>query len=509
MADSQLMCMDDDHVNQKISESKPEFYYSEEQRGAIEQLLKNGDGAFKLRIKEDNVKEFLSAREIKRIRQTFQQVQECESEGEDKSEGDPTESRSHSGVQSTYWPELSDTDVPPLDIGWPDTGFYRGVTRVAVHTHPPKDNGPHIKQVIRGLIQEAKKVIAIVMDDFTDVQIFQDLLDAALKRSVAVYMVLDAVGVSGFTDLCRCLPITAFHLRNIRVRTLEGIGLALSFGKLPGILCSKYMLVDGDKLLSGSYSFTWSASRIDRNVVTIMSGQVVEFFDSDFRELYAVSKALDLYKELRISAPSKPKATPVPVKAEPRPNHIPITSRFQADPVTVTLGNIRAPAHKYHNPKYSLVVGNTMGLTNSCQDLTTGKRIGEISPGIMQRFLQDGKALSDRVIAPSVPLPAPGVTPETEGKGGIKKKLRSTFRINLGRKTPSKDANEEAKTNSDAKHPPTHMEDTIGELKPKLNDKNIDGSSKLSGLSISSADKEGLQNHKDHRRKPKGVCTQS
>lgn len=41
--------------------------------------------------------------------------------------------------------------------------------------------------------------------------------------------------------------------QNLRVRTLKGAGLALSFGKLPGSLSSKYMLVDGEKVLFGSY----------------------------------------------------------------------------------------------------------------------------------------------------------------------------------------------------------------------------------------------------------------
>lgn len=49
--------------------------------------------------------------------------------------------------------------VPPLDIGWSgSSGVYKGVTRVSVYTHPPKESGPHIKQVVRRLIQEAQKV---------------------------------------------------------------------------------------------------------------------------------------------------------------------------------------------------------------------------------------------------------------------------------------------------------------------------------------------------------------
>lgn len=41
--------------------------------------------------------------------------------------------------------------------------------------------------------------------------------------------------------------------QNLRVRTVKGAGMALSFGKLPGSLSSKYMLVDGEKVMFGSY----------------------------------------------------------------------------------------------------------------------------------------------------------------------------------------------------------------------------------------------------------------
>lgn len=170
MAESQLVVMDDEHVNEKIPETRPEFYYSEEQRAALEQLLRNGDGAFKMRLKEDNIKDFLSAREIKTLRKSFQEY-DTESDSEatvhERTKGS---SSADSGVHSTYWPQMSDTEIPALDIGWPgSSGLYKGVTRVQVYTHPPKETGPHIKQVVRKLIQEAHKVRAHqIRDTSTD-----------------------------------------------------------------------------------------------------------------------------------------------------------------------------------------------------------------------------------------------------------------------------------------------------------------------------------------------------
>lgn len=161
MAESQLTCMEDGHIGAKVPESKPEFYYSEEQRAAIEELLKNGDGAFKTLLKEAKVTDFLSAREIKLLSNTFKQY-DSGNEGDSSAAGSEQGADADSGVHSTYWPQVSDTEVPALDIGWPNTGLFKGVTRVAVHTHPPKDNGPHIKEVVRRMIQEASKVTGVL-----------------------------------------------------------------------------------------------------------------------------------------------------------------------------------------------------------------------------------------------------------------------------------------------------------------------------------------------------------
>ncbi|XP_023666569.1 protein FAM83F [Paramormyrops kingsleyae] len=358
MAESQLGILDDCHVNEKVPEWRPEFYYSEEQRAAIEQLLRHGDGAFKMQLRDDNAKDFLSAREVKTIRDTLQPYA---ADGDDSSCGSPT----HSGLPSTYWPQLSDTEPPPLDIGWADGAIYRGATRVSVHTHPPKDRGPHIKEVARRMIQESSKVIAVVMDLLTDLHILQDLLDAIVKRSVSVYVILEVRGVPHFLDMCSRLQVMAPHLRGMRLRSVQGCGLALSLGRLPGSLGSKYMLVDGEKVMFGSYSFTWSCSRLDRNVVTVLTGQTVDVFDTDFRELYAVSQQVDLYKEFHMAKPA------VPVPVWPALDHrVPPTmpaSRFQQESGQARL---KVPAHKYHNPKYSLVVGNSLGLAVSLQDLT-------------------------------------------------------------------------------------------------------------------------------------------
>ncbi|XP_068607429.1 protein FAM83F [Brachionichthys hirsutus] len=362
MAESQVTCMEDGRIGTKVPESSPGFYYSEEQRAAVEELLRNGDGAFKVRLRDDNTTDFLSAREVKVITSAFRRY------GDDVSGPGAAGSDADSGVHSTYWPQMSDTEVPPLDIGWTGGGSFRGVTRVAVHTHPPKENGPHVKEVVRSLIQEATKLVAIVMDMITDPHILQDLMDAASRRSVPVYILLDNQGVPHFLDMCSRLRIGVQHLRNIRARTLQGLGFNLSFGRLPGSLCYKYMLVDGDKVMFGSYSFCWCTSRMDRNMITVMTGQVVEFFDQDFRELYAISEKMDLYKEFHVSPPAPDKTATLRSKSGSRRPSIVTTSRFQVSLGDSRKTNIKIPAHKLYNPKYLLAMGDVARPTGSLQE---------------------------------------------------------------------------------------------------------------------------------------------
>ncbi|KAL7861264.1 hypothetical protein AOLI_G00176130 [Acnodon oligacanthus] len=508
MAESQLICLDDEHVNAKIPESKPEFYYSEEQRAALESLLRDGDGAFKMRLREDNIKDFLSAREVRWIRDTFREYEGAGGGGGDSEpcgSHSPRNPSADSGVHSTYWPTMSDTEVPPLDIGWPSSGFYRGVTRVSVYSHPPKENSPHIKEVVRRLIQDSTKVVAVVMDLLTDLLILQDLLDAASKRGVAVYLLLEEQGLPHFLDMCSRLQISAQHLRNLRVRTVRGSGLALSMGRLPGALCSKYMLVDGEKVLFGSYSFTWTSSRVNRNTVTVMSGQVVDYFDNDFRELYAVSDKVDLYYEFHITKPPMP-APGIKAPAAPSQPALPVSSsRFQVSLGDSKQVNLKVPAHKYHNPKYALVVGNSLGITGSLQDLSKLKDYA--GQNHMEKLLHTGGGSNQRV--ESKPPQSPVSLKETdENKGEVKnplpfglKKQRSSFRLFLKGRSPSQSpdlrtANDSTDSKMANHSPPKPVKDLANASKEANHSKEASHSKEVPSKTTSHAkDPPKIANH--------------
>lgn len=152
MAVSQLQCLDDHHVNPRINESKPEFLYSEDQRLALETLIRDGREAFFKYVESRALRGFLSDPELETLRAS---VEPYEADSElfpgDAAEGDPP-------LSLHYWPDLSDTSIPQMDLGWPDSAAYRGVTRAAVYCQPPIDGQAHIKEVVRRTIAQAQKV---------------------------------------------------------------------------------------------------------------------------------------------------------------------------------------------------------------------------------------------------------------------------------------------------------------------------------------------------------------
>ncbi|KAI5616086.1 protein FAM83G-like isoform X1, partial [Silurus asotus] len=329
MALSQIQCLDDNHVNWRVSESKPEFLYSEDQRLALEALISGGREAFDAFVKERELRPFLSEPELERLCRTVEQYQPgAEPTNPDSAVlGEPA-------LSLQYWPDRSDISIPDLDLGWPDCNSYRGVTRVNVYMQPPVDGQAHIKEVVRKTIAQAQKLIGIVMDVFTDVDIFKDLLDAGFKRKVALYIIIEQASVQDFLQMCDRAGMHDGHLKYLRVRCTGGSEFhTRSSKKVQGVLSQKFMFVDGDRAVSGSYSFTWTASRLDRNLITVLTGQAVETFDKQFRELYLTSRGVNLSK---IKLTNLPEPEPVPVPA----------------PVTVPSA---AVARKLINPKYSLV----------------------------------------------------------------------------------------------------------------------------------------------------------
>ncbi|KAG7271322.1 hypothetical protein CRUP_014719 [Coryphaenoides rupestris] len=254
MALSQLQCLDDNNVNLRTHDAKSDFFYCENQRLALEVLLRDGREAFRAFLKERELRGFLSDPEL----ETLTAAAEPYDPGSDVLLGrsDDSGDADAEPLSLRYWPDLSDTSVPELDLGWPDCASYRGVTRTNVFTQPPLDGQVHIKEIVRKTIAQAQKVIAVVMDVFTDVDIFRDLLDAGHKRKVSVYILLERTALPHFLSM------------------------------------------------------------LDRHLVTVVTGQAVDSFDRLFRELYGTSSAVDLQRVAMEPEP-EPQPLPQPVAVAP------------------------------------------------------------------------------------------------------------------------------------------------------------------------------------------------
>lgn len=90
------------------------------------------------------------------------------------------------------------------------------------------------------------------------------------------------------------------------------------------------------------FSFTWTASRLDSSIITVLTGQAVDLFDQLFQDLYIMSNAVNLNK---INLEKEQKLEPI----------LKMTPALQPS-ATMAL--------KLINPKYSLVSGNAAANSN-------------------------------------------------------------------------------------------------------------------------------------------------
>lgn len=164
-------------------------------------------------------------------------------------------------------------------------------------------------------------------------------------------------------------------------------------------------------------------------MITVMTGQVVDFFDRDFRELYAISEKMDLYKEFHVSPPANVTAT-IRSKAGPKRPPLPATtSRFQVSLGDSRKADIQVPAHKYYNPKYSLAFGDAPRPTGSLQQ--PGPKRGSVLAEVPED-MDPGRprVTSSEKMDRLSPLPSesPSEMFKKPNRGTQEKKQRSTWK---------------------------------------------------------------------------------
>ncbi|XP_050784164.1 protein FAM83E [Gopherus flavomarginatus] len=312
MAASQLDCLEDTPAGTPVTESSPEFFYSEGQRLAVEALLAGGQSAYAQRLAQDRLRPFLSDDELRHLAEAARDVTEPVGEYD----GDADE------LSLSYWPGCSDEPIPELELGWPLDGNWKGITRAEVYTHPPGDGAPKVKELVRRKIQQAAKVVAIVMDIFTDPDILLDLHEAGTRRGVPVYLILGEEHLAAFLSMAEGSCLNVRYMENLRVRVIAGCTFwSRQRKQVTGTLKEKFLLIDGDTVITGSYSFTWSDARLSRQLVTLLTGEIAGAFDREFRTLYAASRPLAPARAPRPSPPAlprdgRPNGQPAPYRSE-------------------------------------------------------------------------------------------------------------------------------------------------------------------------------------------------
>uniref|UniRef100_A0A8C0BZR1 Scaffolding anchor of CK1 domain-containing protein n=1 Tax=Buteo japonicus TaxID=224669 RepID=A0A8C0BZR1_9AVES len=272
--------------------------HSETARLAIDAFLEQGERGYLSAIAEERELPFLSILDMEYMSHQRNQSFPDASATKDK-EADPgdVDTGDRSSLNSeltsgTYFPLMSDVHPPELELGWPGTPLLTvsGQTQATVIFQRNKANS--IKDLLRSLISRARMVIAIVMDLFTDMEILCDLLEASSRRHVPVYLILDEEYLKHFVEMCN--KMCRCSLRdNMRIRCLSGDTYYSKAGKkFAGQVLEKFILIDCDQVLAGTYSFTWLCSQVHTSLVTHFRGQIVAEFDKEFRYLYAESRAV-------------------------------------------------------------------------------------------------------------------------------------------------------------------------------------------------------------------------
>ncbi|NXH90533.1 FA83B protein, partial [Edolisoma coerulescens] len=265
------------------SDNYIEPHYKEWYRIAIDALIEGGLEAYKEFLSKERCSEFLADEEIDYILNNVHKLPQNTIYSSNHSIDDTSSS-------GTYWPIESDVEAPNLDLGWPYLmPGISGGTNIDLLFHPPRAQPYTIKETVRKMIRDARKVIAIVMDMFTDVDIFREIVEAS-ARGIAVYILLDESNFSHFLKMTEKQGCQVQRLRNMRVRTVKGQDYYSKTGaKFHGKMEQKFILVDCKKVIYGSYSFMWSFEKTNLSMVQVITGQLVESFDEEFRTLYARS----------------------------------------------------------------------------------------------------------------------------------------------------------------------------------------------------------------------------
>uniref|UniRef100_A0A8C8VNF8 Scaffolding anchor of CK1 domain-containing protein n=1 Tax=Pelusios castaneus TaxID=367368 RepID=A0A8C8VNF8_9SAUR len=277
-------CLEDAAGRWPAREPSSPQLYSEAQRLALEELVAGGRAAFRAFLRRERLPGFLSEPEIQAVLQAA-----APPAGAEEGPAEPSPGASLDASSLTYFPERSDLEPPVLELGWPafGSGSYRGLTRAEAFFQPGFGESVYgCKEAVRRQIRSAREVIALVMDTFTDIDLFRDLQEACRTQKVSVYILLDRASFPHFLKMCRNLG-TVFIIHLMRVRTISGnIYCTRSGVKIVGKVQEKFMLVDGIRAIVLYYL----VSCIEReHVLALSKGSTVALLKTNQYLLHELS----------------------------------------------------------------------------------------------------------------------------------------------------------------------------------------------------------------------------
>ncbi|KAM4623038.1 protein FAM83C [Discoglossus pictus] len=280
--------------------------YNETARLAMDALLEQGEKGYVQVINEEKDLPFLSSLDIDFICNSVNGTNGLDDSFKDNGGPlSPSADQCPSEITSgTYFPMMSDIDIPELELGWPEIPLSTRSKNTEVEVVFQRYKSNAIKELIRSLINKAKSVIAVVMDLFTDVDILCDLIEATNKRKVPVYLLLDEKNLPYFIEMYEKLTFNKVHIPKLKIRTVTGDTYCTKSGKkFSGQFLEKFIIIDCEHVVAGSYSFNWLSSHVHSNMVTHLKGKVVEDFDREFRCLYAESLEASYFNDMENDKP--------------------------------------------------------------------------------------------------------------------------------------------------------------------------------------------------------------
>ncbi|EPY73446.1 hypothetical protein CB1_007371004 [Camelus ferus] len=235
-----------------LTEASPSFLYSEGQRLALEALLSKGADAFEACLQREGLRPFLSGDEVRGLEAAAEDWTAAKQESGRAADGATTADGDLGSL--TYWPGQSEEPVPMLRLGWPEDSAWKGITRAQLYTQPPGEGQPSLKELVRQEIQAAHKLVAVVMDIFTDPDLLSDLVDAATRRRVPVYLLLDRQQLPAFLTLAQQMEVNPWATENLDIRVVRGCSFQSRCGRqVSGNVREKFVLLDSERVVSGSY----------------------------------------------------------------------------------------------------------------------------------------------------------------------------------------------------------------------------------------------------------------